>query len=850
MTADSSMLTEAYRPYKLTDIVGQEKAKKVMGSWIRTGRVPRSILITGAFSAGKTTLSRILGRSVLCAKPDEGNACGECKACKSFDAENHPDYIEIDAASDRGIDAMRTLTQRLSMLPLMGKKKVVVLDECFPGETLVMVDHHTALPIKQIVENESITHVLSYDLDSKAIVKKRITGRFARPYEGKMAFVTAGGHTLRATAQHKLFVVGRGYIPMSEIQVGDKLISYDGEFSAKRACPYCECLIPLSDFSKHLMREHRKESGHADYTNSRAGVPRSEETKEKTSKSMTSFLQTEEGQQHLARMSVARRGEKNPVFRYMTPSEVSAMLGQESRKRWASLSEDERSEQVQRFIRAPQHRHLPNKKESFIIDLNVTGLKYVGDGSLFMTLPMADGSSVKKNPDFVYKEGGKVTKVVEVMDFEYWHTREEAASIVEGYAKVGYPCLVVDAARIESDPVSVHGEVEAFVNNHYVTVEACGVNVHQSSRGKYVYDLEVEGTHNFFAVPGKPKAGKEAVVKYSIYANGMGQPILSSNCHMITGPAFQAMLKTLEEPPAHVVIVLVTTNPEKLPATIVSRCSKLSLMNVSVEECTALLMKIAKDKGLQAKGISDKHLKKIAVVTGAHPRNALHALDQIYTMAMDADQAGQSVDAVLINGFIQQVAISDVESAGMAITRSVLDGKPGGAMKRADDLRAEADVLLTKVCAFMRQAMLFSVSPKLMDPYYQEHLSDMKIFGYPDAKHTVLDAFDVFTKLRIECSNHTVPVGDVLDAAIARAALICQKFIKAQNQEPKDAPVAKEAAKPAAESPEERPAKRVIQEVIEEKRPSTQERQQRPQAADPSILASSKKKTEVPRFSE
>ena len=126
---DSLMLTEAYRPYHLDDIIGQDKTKRVVGSWLRTGRIPRSILIAGSTSSGKTTSARIIGRAALCAEPKNGTACGECRACKSFDAGNHPDYIEIDAASDRGIDAIRTLTQRVTMLPMFGKKKVVILDE-------------------------------------------------------------------------------------------------------------------------------------------------------------------------------------------------------------------------------------------------------------------------------------------------------------------------------------------------------------------------------------------------------------------------------------------------------------------------------------------------------------------------------------------------------------------------------------------------------------------------------------------------------------------------------------------------------------------------------------------------
>ena len=399
-TDDGLMLTEAYRPYHLADIIGQDKTKKLVGSWLRTGRVPRSILVSGETSAGKTTSARIIGRAMLCVDPKSGQACGECRACKSFDTGNHPDYIEIDAASDRGIDAIRALTQRITMKPIFGKKKVVILDEA----------------------------------------------------------------------------------------------------------------------------------------------------------------------------------------------------------------------------------------------------------------------------------------------------------------------------------------------------------------------------------------------------------------HQLTPQAWQAMLKTLEEPPLHVVFMILTTNPEKLPQTIIGRCSMVKLQAVSVEDCTELLVAVAQKKGLSKTGLQKEHLVRIAKVTSAHPRNALHALEQVYTMVLDAQQAGQTIDAAVVNSFIQQVSVADVETVAGAIIRGILDGKPGGALKRAEDVRAEADILLAKITEMMRQAMLLSTNPKLMDGYYKDVFDGVGLFAFTlpthqahiEARQVVLDSYACFTRLRIETSNHQVPVGEVIGEPIARASLLCQKFLKTF------APDDKKAPKPAA----------------------------------------------------
>jgi len=384
---DTLMLTEAYRPYFVDDIIGQPRTKKLVGGWLRQSRIPRTILISGEFSSGKTTFGRILARSALCHAPKDGNACAECKSCVAFDKDNHNDYIEMNAASDRGINDMRELTKKLPIRPLLGKKKVVVLDEA----------------------------------------------------------------------------------------------------------------------------------------------------------------------------------------------------------------------------------------------------------------------------------------------------------------------------------------------------------------------------------------------------------------HMITGPGWQAMLKVLEEPPPHVILIVLTTNPEKLPKTIISRCSQIKLSGVTIGECTQLLMEVAKKEGLGKAGLTEAHLQKVAKVTGAHPRNALHALEQIYTMVLDAKDAGQTVDAALINAFIKDVAVADVETTAAAVIRGVLMGKPGGALKRAEDNYAEADQLLTKLTEMMRQAMMYSVSPKLLDPYYKDLFTeDLTIFqytsgkddGHLEARKALLDAYACFTDLRIRTSTYMVPIGEVIGEAIARAGLLCQILLK------------------------------------------------------------------------
>ncbi len=122
-------LYRTWRPARFAEVSGQDHITKVLAGQIESGRIAHAYLFSGPRGTGKTSLAKIFARAVNCTSPQGSEPCGQCVVCAETSAENPVDIVEIDAASNNGVDSVREIRDRVNLLPAVCRYKVYIIDE-------------------------------------------------------------------------------------------------------------------------------------------------------------------------------------------------------------------------------------------------------------------------------------------------------------------------------------------------------------------------------------------------------------------------------------------------------------------------------------------------------------------------------------------------------------------------------------------------------------------------------------------------------------------------------------------------------------------------------------------------
>ena len=188
--------------------------------------------------------------------------------------------------------------------------------------------------------------------------------------------------------------------------------------------------------------------------------------------------------------------------------------------------------------------------------------------------------------------------------------------------------------------------------------------------------------------------------------NGRYKVYIIDEVHMLTTEAFNALLKTLEEPPAHVIFILATTDPHKIPATIHSRCQRFDFRRVTVEEITDHLAMIAERSGINA---DREALRLIAIQSEGGMRDALSLLDQCGVM-------GEQVTATTVREVLGIVGRETLRELVQAIGRQDLSAtleKLNFLLEQGKDVRQ----VLTELAEYLRALLLYKAAPSYQEVY-------------------------------------------------------------------------------------------------------------------------------------
>lgn len=651
-------LHHKYRPQTFTDLVGQEAIATTLTNALMQERIAPAYLFTGARGTGKTSSARIMAKSLNCISFDKPTAhpCGKCSMCREITKGTALDITEIDAASNTGVDNIRELIERSQFAPVQARYKVYAIDECLTGDSLIMTNEGQVRIDDLTIKGKE---VLSYnDAIGKWEFKKVL--RWLNQGVKPILKIKTAHREIRCTENH-LIRTEQGWIQAKNVKEGMTILSPVNVAVESSSLSTGQMDVPadlsqgINSSEMHLGKKNtillqffnnlnflnpfvhvvvekrsmfqlfccKKEKESRAFSQTGQGIPIKKDTASGNIVLKNSLLNLKTYLLKNWDLSTVRYSATVPLAIPTSIVDFPGWLGITARN---STSGSHIKLAV--FQSCDQNLKSPPIKDSVIHLFTVEHSAILSSRTFLQLLdPISIASS------FLWNGSAKLLPKVWLggiwMTDRSYLVRQEAQechSLLKAIRLRRIKPSLIGSQEWDTKPKSTHitdlKEIKPITTFAWAQTSAengCQISSNTQSPQWHtslekvesvkvagverVYDIEVEGNHNFVA-------------------NGL----LVHNCHMLSTAAFNALLKTLEEPPDRVVFILATTDPQRVLPTIISRCQRFDFRRIPLDAMVKHLGKIAE---IEKINIQSEALTLVSQIAQGGLRDAESLLDQL-----------------------------------------------------------------------------------------------------------------------------------------------------------------------------------------------------------------------------